>query len=246
MILLKLIGIATLAGVGMLAGCGVRSGVLAEGEANAAVPQFSAKNGLLLPETTREALGLKIVEVSERRIASALEVSLRVYEVTSGVALASGMVAPEQAQRLKSGQAVELRVGDKTVGGKVVRVNDELQKETGFTEVLVDIPDAGEALPVGGFVQAQMPEESGESLVTIPRTALLRCSEGQFVYTVSGEHLVRTAVKPGASNQDWVEITDGLYAGDRVVAQPVMSLWMTELAAIKGGQACCAEPPKGK
>jgi hypothetical protein len=25
-----------------------------------------------------------------------------------------------------------------------------------------------------------------------------------------------------------------------------MSLWLTELAAIKGGQACCAEPPKGK
>jgi multidrug efflux pump subunit AcrA (membrane-fusion protein) len=139
-----------------------------------------------------------------------------------------------------------MRVGDRAVKGRVVRVSDELQKATGLAEVLVEIPDAGEGLPVGAFVQARVPRESSESVVTIPRAALLGCSEGQFVYTVSGEHLVRTAVKVGASNQDWVEIIDGLYAGDQVVAQPVMSLWLTELAAVKGGQACCAEPPKGK
>jgi hypothetical protein len=43
-----------------------------------------------------------------------------------------------------------------------------------------------------------------------------------------------------------VEIKDGLYAGDQVVLQPVMSLWLTELAAVKGGQACCVVPAKGK
>ena len=67
-----------------------------------------------------------------------------------------------------------------------------------------------------------------------------------FVYTVNGEHFIRTPVKVGLANADRVEITDGLYAGDQVVWQPVMALWMTELAAVKGGQACCVEPPKGK
>lgn len=242
-----LIGMAALAGVGLLAGCGARSSVPAEGESAAmAVPQFSAKKGLLLPDTTRRALGLTMAEVTERKMASALEVSLRVYQVAGGVGLASGMVAPEQAKRLQKGQAVEMRVGDKAVAGKVVQVSDELQRATGFLEVLVEIPDAGEGLAVGTFVQARVPRESSESVVTIPRAALLGCSEGQFVYTVSGEHLVRTTVKVGASNKDWVEIVDGLYAGDQVVAEPVMSLWLTELAAVKGGQACCAEPPKGK
>jgi multidrug efflux pump subunit AcrA (membrane-fusion protein) len=242
-----LIGMAGLAGVGLLAGCGAHSSAAAAGESAAvAVPQFSAKKGLLLPETTRLALGLKMAEVAERKIASALEVSLRVYQVAGGVGLASGMVAPGEAKRLQKGQAVEMRVGDKAVTGKVVRVSDELLRATGLAEVLVEIPDAGEGLAVGAFVQGRVPRESSESVVTIPRAALLGCSEGQFVYTVSGEHLVRTAVKTGAGNPDWVEITDGLYAGDQVVAEPVMSLWLTELAAIKGGQACCAEPPKGK
>jgi len=241
------IGIGALAGAGLLAGCGARSSVPTEGEPAAmAVPQFSAKKGLLLPDTTRRSLGLKMAEVTERRIASALEVSLRVYRVAGGVGLASGMMAPEQAKRLQKGQAVETRVGDKAVTGKVVRVSDELQRATGLAEVLVEIPDAGEGLVAGGFVQARVPGESSESVVTVPRAALLGCSEGQFVYSASGEHLVRTTVKVGASNKDWVEIIDGLYAGDQVVAEPVMSLWLTELAAVKGGQACCIEPPKGK
>jgi hypothetical protein len=74
----------------------------------------------------------------------------------------------------------------------------------------------------------------------------LECSDGYSAYTVSGYHLMRTPIKVGAFNADSVEITDGLYAGDQVVLQPVMSLWLTELAAIKGGQACCPAPPKGK
>src|SRR5262245_16847176 len=32
------------------------------------VPSFSAKNGLHLPEATRRALGLKIVEVTEKKV----------------------------------------------------------------------------------------------------------------------------------------------------------------------------------
>ena len=83
-------------------------------------------------------------------------------------------------------------------------------------------------------------------MVTIPRSALLECSDGHSVYTVSGEHLVRTPVKAGAVHGEVVEIKEGLYAGDQVVLEPVMSLWMTELAAVKGGQACCVEPAKGK
>ena len=63
---------------------------------------------------------------------------------------------------------------------------------------------------------------------------------------ICGTYLVRAPVKVGARNGDLVEIKDGLYAGDQVVLQPVMSLWMTELAAVKGGQACCVMPAKGK
>jgi bifunctional DNA-binding transcriptional regulator/antitoxin component of YhaV-PrlF toxin-antitoxin module len=212
-----------------------------------AVPQFSAKKGLLLPNETRRSLGLKIVDVSEREVSGTLVLQLRVYRADGTAVLASGAVTTEQAKLLRAGQQLEARTSEgKAVAAKVRSVNDELQKATGSVELLIEISNTPGGVAVGDFLQAIAKVDSGTSAATIPRTALLGCSEGHFVYTVSGEHLVRTAVKVGASNDEWVEITDGLYAGDQVVLQPVMSLWLTELAAVKGGQACCVEPPKGK
>jgi len=166
----------------LVAGCRPKPGdSRAAGDAVLLGPQFSAKKGLLLPDDTRQSLGLRIVEVTEQKVPATLDVQLRIYKIGDAVGLASGMVTPEQAKLLKTGQAVRVRISD-----------------------------------------------------------------GHSVYTVGGEHLVRTPVKIGASNAEFVEIKDGLCAGDQVVLQPVMSLWMAELAAVKGGQACCVMPPKGK
>jgi hypothetical protein len=39
-------------------------------------------------------------------------------------------------------------------------------------------------------------------------------------------------------NNELVEITDGLYAGDQIVTSPVNDLWMAELQILRGGKAC--------
>ena len=72
----------------------------------------------------------------------------------------------------------------------------------------------------------------------MPRSSIFRTTEGDFVYTVNGEHFVRAPVKLGRVNHDFAEVTDGLYAGDQIVVQPVMTLWMAELQSIRGGKAC--------
>jgi hypothetical protein len=232
----------------VLAGCGRESADSTKTQAPVVFgPQFSAKKGLLIPEDTRQALGLRIAEVTEQKVPATFEVQLRVYQVDNPVTRASSTVTPEQAKNLKTEQVVQIRSRDgKNATAKVTSVSDQLQKATGMMELLVEIPQAPDEFAVGTFVQATITLDSNESVVTIPRAALLQCSDGYSVYTVSGEHLVRTPVKVGAASADFVEIKDGLYAGDQVVLQPVMSLWMTELAAVKGGQACCVEPAKGK
>ena len=172
---------------------------------------------------------------------------MRVYQAGDSASRASGTVTPEQAKLLKPGQSLQIRASDgQSLSGKVTGLNDQLQKATGMIEVLAEIPNASTGPAVGTFLRASIALDSNESVVSIPRAALLQCSDGYSVYTVSGEHFVRTPVKVGASGADFVEIKDGLYAGDQVVSQPVMSLWLTELAAVKGGQACCAVPEKGK
>lgn len=210
-------------------------------------PQFSAKKGLLVPEDTRRSLGVRIAEAREQKLAAIIDIQLHVYAVTRNASLACGTVTPEQAKQLKVGEPLQIRIGDgPSIGGKITCLNDQLLKASGVIEVLAEIPSGSAQFAVGAFLQASATLESGESVVTLPRTALLQCSDGYSVYTVSGEHLVRTPVKIGATSSEFVEIQDGLYAGDQVVLQSAMSLWLTELAAVKGGQACCAVPAKGK
>ncbi len=169
------------------------------------------------------------------------------YQESRDSILASATVTPDEAKQLKRGQAVRARANGANLTGSVSTVDDRLQKATGTAEVLVELVRTNGEANVGAFLTATVALESEATVVSIPRVALLECSDGHSVYTVSGESFVRTPVKVGAMAGDLVEIKDGLYAGDQVVLQPVMSLWMTELAAVKGGQACCVMPAgKGK
>jgi multidrug efflux pump subunit AcrA (membrane-fusion protein) len=228
-------------------------------------PVFSAKHGLLLPEETRRSIDLQIVEVGEQKGNRALDFEVRVYAQEGNLARASGGLGTVQAGTLKAGQAVEIRsidggrpgtaspaTNDGSRGtasptfGKVVGVSDHLRAATGQVEALVEFPVRPPSIAIGTVMSARIALPDGDTVVTIPTSALLQCTEGDFVYTVSGDHFVRTAVKPGAIHGELAEISDGLLSGDQVVAKPVMALWLTELAAVKGGQACCIEPPKGK
>lgn len=210
-----------------------------------AVPEFNPKSGLLLPEQTRRSLGLRVVDVEERDIRAAFTLSLRVYESNARHARASGRVTPEQAKALRPGNTVVAHPasGD-AITGTVVRTDGSLQAVMGIGEVLAEFPQPPSSLAPGQFLVATIPLASPERVTAIPRTALLECSEGQFVYAVNGDYFVRTRVTAGMVGDEFVEITDGLYEGDQVVAEPVMSLWMTELASVKGGQSCCAVSPE--
>jgi multidrug efflux pump subunit AcrA (membrane-fusion protein) len=230
-----------------LAGCKKNPGEAAVGEATVEIgPKYSAKSGLSVPSDTRLSLGLKIVEVMEQKVPATLDVQLRVYQASKESILASASVTPEETKTLKPGLVVHARSNDANLAGRILRVDDELLKATGMAEVLVELNVTTNAPALGGFFSASVALESEATVVTVPRAALLECSDGNSVYTVSGDNFVRAPVKVGAMSGDLVEIKDGLYAGDQVVLQPVMSLWMTELAATKGGQACCAVPAKGK
>ena len=140
---------------------------------------------------------------------------------------------------LTNGQVAVVTVNNaEPLKGKVAGVNRSLEKVQGQAEVMLSIEDAGARLTNGVIVSVSVPLGREQSVVTIPRSALLRTAEGDFVYTVSGKQFVRAALKTGEVSNESVEVTDGLYAGDRIVVQPVMTLWLAELQPIRGGKAC--------
>jgi hypothetical protein len=239
--------ISLVSAAAFLAGCQPKSAdVAALVETIVVGPEYSPSKGLFVPDDTREAIGLKIVDVGEQKLSAVAEVSLRIYANTREGIRASGLVSSEQAKLLKPGQSLQVRTSDgRDVPAKLVTVDDKMQAGSGSAELLVEFAPSSD-LAVGAFVRATLTTEGTGPVATVPHSALVKGTEGYFVYAVSGKHFVRTPVKVGTLTADAAEIKEGLYTGDQVVSQAAMSLWMTELAAVKGGQACCALPVKGK
>lgn len=237
-----------------IAGCGHKDGdghAHEPGEAETGVT-FNAKKGLFVPPETAKFIGLQVADVGERKIAAALQFTAQVYRAANDAtfaslqrsaapdALASGNVSAVEAASLTEGQTVSVQGADGGIDlpGRIVTLKRALAKARGQVEVLLAISDSQRPLAPGAFLSVTVPLDGEKSVVSVPRSAVFRTTEGDFVYTVSGEHFVRAPVKLGVVNREFAEVTDGLYAGDQVVVQPVMTLWMAELQSLRGGKAC--------
>lgn len=243
----------------LLTGCGHKEGdgpAHAEGVAPAeqtAGITFSLKSGLKVSPETAKFIGLKTAEVEERQVKAEFRFAAQVYRaagearfaatapMVSTTALASGRLSPADAALLREGQSVTVTAeGVGPLAAQVTRLERSLEKMSGQVEVLLSIADPDGRLSGGAFVSATVPLGGEKTVTSVPRAALLRTTDGDFVYTVSGESFLRVAVKLGAVNSEFAEITDGLLAGDQVVVKSVQTLWMSEIQSLRGGKSCCA------
>jgi multidrug efflux pump subunit AcrA (membrane-fusion protein) len=223
-----------------LMGCG-KPAVKTE-SASKDLPSFKEGKGLSLPAETRRCIGLEMVEVTERKLVPEITTAIQVYQAKEDVLLVIGFVNADQASQLKTGQTATLTAKQtKSLTGKLVRLDEQTKSATGQVEVLLEISGPGRDYPIGTFLTATFTGGKEATMVVIPRSALLRASEGDYVFVVNGEHLLRTPVKVGAERDEVVEITDGLYSGDKVASRAVQNLWLTELRFVKGGAGCCAK-----
>lgn len=223
-----------------LIGCGREASKKEAGEmAGKDLPSFKEGKGLSLSEETRRFIGLEIAEVSERKLTGQVTTDVQIYQSESNAVKAIGLTSPEQAKLLRPGQSVTLATKDGSASdGKLIRIDEQVQSASGQVELIVEIPGTEKEYARGTSLAATFNTAKEESVTVMPRSGLLRAAEGDFVYTVNGDHLTRTAVKVGAESGDLVEITDGLYSGDKVAVKPVQTLWLTELRFVKGGAAC--------
>ena len=220
-----------------LIGCD-KSAVTPQSEAKD-LPSYKEGKGLLLPAATRQSIGLEIAEVSERKLAGHVTTEVQVYQNSANLVHADGLISDEDAKVLQSGQAVALATKDgRSSNGKLIRVDGQGRSAGGQAELIVEIAGTEHEYPRGTSLTATFSTATGETGTVIPCSALLRAAEGNFVYVMNGEHLTRTEVKAGVESDDFVEIIDGLYSGDKVAVKPVQTLWLTELRFVKGGAAC--------
>ncbi len=218
----------------VLGGCG-RNEPKREAKAEKALPSFKAGKGLFLPEDTRRSIGLEIADVTERKLDRHLSAEVQVYESDGPKAWhASGLAGTEKAEWVRPGQSVSLASKDGTTfQGRLTFLDGQTQ--LGQKEIIIEGVVGTIAPATGSFLTATMMATNGEPVTAIPSSALLRAAQGDFVYVVNGERLLRTPVSVGDGADGFVQIKDGLYAGDRVATKPVQTLWLTELRLTTAG-----------
>ncbi len=199
--------------------------------------RFKEGKGVELSEVTRASLQLETTEVTEEKIGNRITFSLQVLsagQIAEGLAL----LPKELAVRLRVGERLELKKEDASDKGSGVISKLVTASLSGETEAVVAIEKSPAVLTIGDTLSATLVSRADEAVTAVPSSALLRAAAGNFVYVVNGNHFLRTEVKTGQEGADFIEITDGLYAGDEVVKSPVDLLWYAELQAIRGGVGC--------
>jgi multidrug efflux pump subunit AcrA (membrane-fusion protein) len=210
---------------------------------------FTEGKGIWFSDETRKLLGVEVVEAVEKPMQRHLETMAQVYRAESDgrPAAATMLLSVVDLPAVKLGQPVTLKPAPGSgaeMAGKLVRFDAHAEITLGQVETLVEFPDPAKLCAVGTSLVATFKNGKAKPAFAVPKSALLTAADGNYLYVVNGTHLTRTPVKTGAVSDGFVEIVDGLYAGDSVAATGVLNLWLVELSAMKGGTPCCAMPKK--
>jgi hypothetical protein len=205
---------------------------------------FKEGRGVLLSEAARKALGVEVAPVEFGAIDQTTDRhSAQIYrtagESPQGVAAASLWLPPSQAKPVSIGQIVEVLHNKTTKAARVASKRTGANNGSSLVEILLEIDDKEGTLRLGDFVTASFNAPGGTRQSTfVGSAAVVESVRGTFVYALNGESYLRTPVRLGARSGDRVEITDGLFEGDEVVARGAKDIWLVELQAVNGGKGC--------
>ena len=118
------------------------------------------------------------------------------------------------------GATVEFRVSafpDQKFSGVIARPAHTLDMKTRSMLVELDVNNPKQLLSPGMFAEVKWPASRGASSLFVPRTALVRTSERQFVVRVRAGAAEWVDVRRGEVDGENVEVFGDLQAGDEVV-----------------------------
>jgi len=104
--------------------------------------------------------------------------------------------------------------------GRVSYIDPQVEPETRTAKLRIEVPNAGERLRLGMFVDAQVGESESRSGVLVPTSALQEIGSDTVVYVADAQQEGRFAerkVEVTSSTDGQSLVVAGLQAGDRVV-----------------------------
>jgi multidrug resistance efflux pump len=122
--------------------------------------------------------------------------------------------------RLQIGQPVKVTVTafpDRTFQGRVSVINPALDMQSRTAEIQISIPNPGYVLNPGMFGEAEILLRSNPKATLVPIQALVKTGEKDIVYVINNNKAVARAIRKGLIKDTFVEIIQGVDAGEKVV-----------------------------
>lgn len=169
-----------------------------------------------------------------------VQINTPIFTIVDISRLEATLNVPErEIETLEAGQAVQLTVDalpGKAFDGRIDRVSPVVDSGSGTFRVICAF-DGGGLLQPGMFARIRINYDQRADALVIPRTALLEDGGTPAVFTVKGGKAVRAELKLGYVDGEWVEVRDGLRAGDPVVVAGKSALREGSVVQLIGDKA---------
>jgi multidrug efflux system membrane fusion protein len=199
-------------------------------------------------------LGVRKVEVGQYLTAGTQIVSL----TDLSAVYANFTVTEKDSGKLKVGQIVRIKVDaypGRTFEGKLTTIEPQISADTRNIRVQATIQNPEGILKPGMFATTTVVLPEKPAVVTVPETAVDYTLYGDSVYVIQEKklddgktelHAIRTFVRTGDRIDGRAVITQGVKAGDRVVAVGQLKLQSGAAVAISTDPApqIPAQPPR--
>lgn len=131
-------------------------------------------------------------------------------------------VPEREATGIRPGLSVKVLIeGDSnTYSGRVARISPAFSEASRTLIVEAEVDNQHGRLRPGSFAKAELQTSSSKSVVTIPATALITFAGIQKIFLTKDGKAVERTVVIGRKQEDWVEVTEGLKAGEMLINEP--------------------------
>jgi multidrug efflux pump subunit AcrA (membrane-fusion protein) len=167
----------------------------------------------------------------EARLGDPLEPDKALLEITDlSEVYAVARVPEHQAGSMKAGTVAHIKVAalpNENFDGELLRFGTSADKQSGTIDAIFRLPNQGGLLRADMRAEFSIVLSKRSGVVSVPRGALQGEAANRFVYVEDFDlknAFVKTQVQVGQMNDRFVEITNGLLPGDKVVTRGAYSL----------------------
>jgi len=144
-------------------------------------------------------------------------------------------VPESESELLRTLERVELLIGSQSIDipgkrGRIERIGNVVDPESRRIPVMLEVANEDGVLRIGQSLFARLGKGKAEALVSVPVSAIVDDGGRPVVFVQrDGESFERRPVRTGAAAGNYVQVVEGLKAGDRVVSR---GAYLVRLAAL--------------